>query len=169
MNDIAEIASQYAFEDAPLPQGLVLEEAEFGVIPPQAYTSPEYARAEADRLWGKVWQAACRAEEVPNVGDFVTYDIMDESVIIVRTGEDRVQAFYNVCQHRGRQLAEGCGHARQFVCKFHGWRWKITGESAFINDRKGYGDCLTAENTALEPVNCDSWGGWVWINMDPDC
>ena len=75
------------------------------VIPIEAYTSEAYARAENDKLWGKVWQAAARVEEIPNVGDYVTYDIMDESIIIVRTAADRIQAFYNVCQHRGRQRA----------------------------------------------------------------
>ncbi len=171
MNDIAELASQYAFEDAPAPQGM--EQAEFGTIPVGAYTSPDYARAEADRLWGKVWQAACRVEEIPNVGDYVTYDIMDESIIIVRTaagsGTDAIKAYYNVCQHRGRRLTEGSGNARQFFCRFHGWRWKIDGECVFVNDRKGYGDNLTPDNTRLPEIKVDSWGGWLWINMDPDC
>ena len=55
------------------------------LIPVEAYMSRDYARAENEKLWGKVWQAACREEEIPNVGDFVTYDILDESIIVVRT------------------------------------------------------------------------------------
>jgi len=163
------LTSDHAFEDAEVPSGIDLKPVEPGVIPIEAYTSEEYARLESERLWGKVWQAACRVEEIPNVGDFVTYDIMDESIIIVRSAQDRIQAFYNVCQHRGRQLTEGCGNARQFVCRFHGWRWKINGETAFVNDRKGYAGCLDDENTRLVSVNVDTWGGWIWINMDPDC
>lgn len=168
MNDIAP-RIELAFEDAEVPQGIEMKPVEPSVIPVEAYTSRAYAEQESERLWGRVWQAACRAEEVPKIGDYVTYDIMDESIIIVRTAEDRIQAFYNVCQHRGRQLTEGCGNTRQFVCKFHGWRWKINGETTFINDRKGYDGCLTDENTKLVPVQVDSWGGWLWINMDPDC
>jgi nitrite reductase/ring-hydroxylating ferredoxin subunit len=168
MNDAVSL-EELAFEDAPLPPGVEMRPVAPAVIPIEAYTSRAYAEAENERLWGKVWQQACRVEEVPNVGDYVTYDIMDESIIVVRTAPDRVQAFYNVCQHRGRQLTEGCGNARQFACKFHGWRWKINGEIAFINDRKGYDGCLTNENTALVPVKVDSWGGWLWINMDPAC
>ncbi len=163
------VARGLAFEDAPVPDGIDMRPGAPTIIPVDAYTSESYARAENERLWGKVWQAACRAEEIPNVGDFVTYDIMDESIIVVRTAADKIQAFYNVCQHRGRQLTEGCGNARQFICKFHGWRWKINGETAFINDRKGYQGSLTDENTRLVPVQVDGWGGWIWINMDPDC
>jgi nitrite reductase/ring-hydroxylating ferredoxin subunit len=158
-----------AFEDAEIPNGVEMRAIQPAIIPTEAYVSPDYASQENRKLWGKVWQAACRAEEVPNIGDYVTYDIMDESIIIVRSAKDRIQAFYNVCQHRGRQLTSGCGNATQFMCKFHGWRWKINGETAFINDRKGYDGCLTNENTRLVPVKVDAWGGWLWINMDPDC
>jgi nitrite reductase/ring-hydroxylating ferredoxin subunit len=168
MNEAAPLA-ELAFEDAEVPEGIEMRSVEPALIPIEAYTSREYAEAENERLWGRVWQQACRVEEIPAVGDYVTYEIMDESIIVVRTAEDRIQAFYNVCQHRGRQLAEGCGNARQFVCKFHGWRWKITGETAFINDRKAYDGCLTGANTRLAPVAADTWGGWVWIKMDPDC
>lgn len=168
VNEVPSLA-ELAFEDAEIPDGVEMRPVAPAVIPIEAYTSPDYARAENEKLWGKVWQPACRVEELREVGDFVTYDIMDESIILVRSAKDRVQAFYNVCQHRGRQLTEGCGHVRQFVCPFHGWRWNLDGKTAFVNDRKGYGDCLTDENTRLPSVSVDSWGGWLWINMDQDC
>jgi phenylpropionate dioxygenase-like ring-hydroxylating dioxygenase large terminal subunit len=139
------------------------------VIPVEAYVSEAYARAEGEKLWPKVWQVACRAEEIPNVGDYVTYDILDESIIVVRTAADRIQAFYNVCLHRGRRLTKGCGHAKQFFCRFHGWSWGINGENAFVLDREDWGSALTEENLRLKQVKVDTWGGWVWINMDPDC
>lgn len=161
--------AELAFEDIELPDDLEYQKVDPAIIPPDAYTSRDYAMAEDELLWGKVWQAACRVEELPEVGDYVTYDIVEESIIVVRTAPDRIQAFYNVCQHRGRRLTEGAGNARQFVCGFHGWRWNLDGQTAFINDRAGYEGCLTRENTALPPVRCDTWGGWVWINMDPDC
>jgi phenylpropionate dioxygenase-like ring-hydroxylating dioxygenase large terminal subunit len=139
------------------------------VIPIEAYVSADYARAEGEKLWPKVWQIACRAEEIPKVGDYVTYDILDESIIVVRTAADRIQAFYNVCLHRGRRLTEGCGHTAQFYCRFHGWRWDLNGENAFVLDREDWGEALTPENLRMKQVKCDTWGGWVWINMDPDC
>jgi nitrite reductase/ring-hydroxylating ferredoxin subunit len=139
------------------------------VIPAEAYVSEAYARAEGEKLWPKVWQVACRAEEIPKIGDYVTYDIADESIIVVRTAADRIQAFYNVCQHRGRRLTSGCGHTAQFYCRFHGWRWDLEGENVFVLDREDWGEALTPENLRLKQVTCDDWGGWVWINMDPDC
>jgi nitrite reductase/ring-hydroxylating ferredoxin subunit len=138
-------------------------------IPTEAYLSEAYARAENEKLWGKVWQTACRLEEIPKVGDYATYDILDESIIVVRTAADRVQAFYNVCQHRGRRLTEGCGHTAQFYCRFHGWRWDINGESAYVLDPEDWQGALNKDNLRLKSVKCDTWGGFVWINMDPDC
>ena len=139
------------------------------VVPVAPYISPDYARAEGEKLWPKVWQAACRVAELPKVGDYVTYDIMDESIIVVRTADDRIEAYYNVCQHRGRRLTAGCGHTNQFYCRFHGWRWNLRGENTFVLAPEDWGEALTPDTIRLKPVQCDSWGGWVWINMDPDC
>lgn len=166
--ETTESYEDFAFEDADLPPGIALNSTEPVTIPVEAYISADYARAEEHKLWGKAWQVACREEEIPRVGDFVTYDIMNQSVIVVRTAEDEIRAYHNTCQHRGRQLVAGCGHAQQFVCRFHGWRWNIGGECTFVNDRKAWDGCLTAENTRLERVRADCWGGWVWINLDPD-
>ena len=135
----------------------------------EAYTSKAYARAENDKLWPKVWQAACRVEEIPRVGDYVTYDILDESIIVARTGPDTIRAYYNVCLHRGRRLTAGCGHTKQFACRFHGWRWDLDGENALALDKEDWGDKLNPDNLRMRQVKVDTWGGWVWINMDPDC
>jgi hypothetical protein len=67
----------------------------------EAYTSERYARAEQDRLWRKTWLQAGRIEDIPEVGDFITYDILSDSILIVRSAPDRVKAFYNVCPHGG--------------------------------------------------------------------
>jgi len=139
------------------------------VIDTEAYFSEAYARAENEKLWGKVWQVACREEEIPKVGDFVTYDILDESIIVVRTAADRIAAYYNVCQHRGRRLTEGCGRAQKFVCRFHGWQWNIEGENVFMLDGEDWEGALTPEKLSLPQVKVDSWGGYVFINMDADC
>jgi phenylpropionate dioxygenase-like ring-hydroxylating dioxygenase large terminal subunit len=142
----------------------------------EAYLSAEYARAEGDRLWAKVWQHAGRVEEIPKVGDFLTYDILDDSILIVRTAPDTIKAYHNVCSHRGRRLvsaAQGahsaCGHKEQFICGFHGWRYDLNGKCTFKLDESDWQGALTEERTRLGEVGVDTWGGWIFINMDPDC
>lgn len=138
-------------------------------VPKEVYYSPEFARLEAEHLWPYVWQLACRLEEIPNVGDFVTYDIVDESIVIVRTGKSQVKAFYNVCPHRGRRLTQGCGNAQHFVCRFHGWQFGLDGENVKVVDRQDWGDCLQPDDIRLKDIKVDTWGGFVFINMDPGC
>src|ERR1700740_1293880 len=98
----------------------------------EAYTSEAYARAERDKLWRKVWQQAGRVEEIPDVGNYITYDILEDSILIVRTAPDELRAYYNVCSHRGRRLVDTPAgamkaHGKQsgFVCGFHAWRYNL--------------------------------------------
>ena len=76
---------------------------------------------ECELLWPRVWQMACRLEEIPDPGDFVEYGILDKSIIVVRVDSSTVRAYYNACRHRGVQLVKDRGScASGFVCPFHG-------------------------------------------------
>ncbi|RJG01346.1 aromatic ring-hydroxylating oxygenase subunit alpha [Noviherbaspirillum sedimenti] len=136
-------------------------------VPKEAYYSPDFARLEEERLWPYVWQIACRLEEIPKIGDFLTYDIVDDSIIVVRTGESEIKAYHNVCAHRGRRLTEGTGRAEKFTCKFHGWQYDLGGKNIRVIDRDDWGACLKEGDANLKEIKADTWGGFVFINMDP--
>ena len=79
-------------------------------------------------MWDRTWQMACREEHLPNVGDYIVYDVAGRSYLVVRTDPSTIQAFHNVCLHRGRLLrTEGGYRATEFRCPFHGFGWKIDG------------------------------------------
>lgn len=137
-------------------------------LPKEAYIDPAFARLEAERLWPRIWQIACREEEIPYEGDFITYDIVDDSIIVVRTASGEIKAYHNACPHRGRPLTDGSGTAKQFVCRFHGWRFSLDGENTCVVDRHDWGERLKDEEIALRPVQVGTWGGFVFINMDPE-
>lgn len=137
-------------------------------VPADDYVSRDFAELEARFLWPRVWQMACREEEIPRVGDYYTYDIVDESITVVRTGADEIKAYYNVCPHRGRRLTGGCGHSARLHCKYHGWQWDLHGRNVLVVDRDDWGATLGDEDVALKPVRVGRWGGWVYVNMDPD-
>ncbi len=146
-------------------------------ISTDAYISEDYARAERDRLWRKVWQQVGRVEEIPEIGGYLTYDILDDSIIIVRTGPNEFAAHHNVCMHRGRRLIDtpdgaknACARTRKsFVCGFHGWTYGLDGACTHIREQDDWKGALTPQNTHLAPVQVDTWGGWLFVNMDPDC
>jgi phenylpropionate dioxygenase-like ring-hydroxylating dioxygenase large terminal subunit len=142
----------------------------------EAFLSPEYAIAERELLWAKVWQMAGRVEDIPEVGNFLTYNVAQESIIIVRVAPDKLKAYYNVCPHRGRQLvntpddSNGIrGSKQHFVCAFHGWTYDLEGKNTFILDQQDWKGALDDESrTCLSELKVDTWGGWIYINMDPE-
>jgi phenylpropionate dioxygenase-like ring-hydroxylating dioxygenase large terminal subunit len=140
------------------------------LIPAERYYDEEFFRLENEKLWPRVWQMACRLEEIPEVGDYTVYKILNKSVIIVRT-KSGVKAFHNACRHRGVQLANGPGHCEiaGFNCPFHGWRWNIDGENTFVFNRPVFDeDILDRAEINLQPCRVEFWGGCAFINFDDD-
>lgn len=139
------------------------------------FLSGDYHQAEKKRLWPQTWQVAERVEDIPNVGDFFTYNVADESVIVIRTAADVIKAFHNVCPHRGRQLIDvppGVhsvrGNRLSFMCGFHGWTFDRDGANTYILDEQDWKGALNPGCTSLSPVHVDTWGGWIFVNMNPN-
>jgi phenylpropionate dioxygenase-like ring-hydroxylating dioxygenase large terminal subunit len=97
------------------------------LVPARRYTDPEYHRLEVEKLWKKVWQMACREEDVPEVGDHINYEIAGIDVMVVRSAPDTIQAYRNICLHRGRVLKEYDGRDTELRCAFHGIAWNLDG------------------------------------------
>ena len=92
------------------------------------YLSRDFFSLEIDKLWKRVWQMACREDDISAVGDHLVYEIAGLSFIVVRTAADQIRAFYNSCLHRGRLLREAGGQrAAEFRCPFHGFAWNLDG------------------------------------------
>ena len=132
------------------------------------YTSQEWFDREIEALWPRAWQWACREEHVPEVGDHYVYEVGPYSVIVVRSAEDRIQAFVNSCTHRATKLlaSEGSGYCAQFTCPFHGWTFGLDGSVKNIPGRWDFPHAAD-ESHRLAEVPCERWGGFVFINMDP--
>jgi nitrite reductase/ring-hydroxylating ferredoxin subunit len=133
------------------------------------YTSREFASREFDSLWNRCWQWACREEHIPDVGDNYVYEIGPYSVIVVRSAADRIQAFINSCPHRATRLlgSEGTGYSNQFTCPFHGWTFALDGNLKDVPARWDFPH-VSGDTHGLQAVQCDIWGGFVFINLDPD-
>ncbi len=154
-------------------------------FPVEAFISREYAEAEPEHLWSKVWQQAGRVEELPEVGSYITYNICHDSILIIRDTPDTLKAYHNVCPHRGRRLVgdntgggpvvvkqaagshSACGSQLKFGCNYHAWTFGLDGKASYIPDEEDWQGALNTGCTSLTPVKVDTWGGWIWINMDP--
>ncbi|GGD80535.1 aromatic ring-hydroxylating oxygenase subunit alpha [Croceicoccus mobilis] len=134
--------------------------------PPKArYIDPTFHRIEMERLWPRVWQFACREEEIPEVGDLVVYDIGDISHIVVRTAPDEIRAYRNACLHRGTRLCQEDTSLQQLRCPFHGFTWSLEGELTEVPCRWDFPQIDRAD-MRLPQARVECWGGFVFINMD---
>jgi phenylpropionate dioxygenase-like ring-hydroxylating dioxygenase large terminal subunit len=139
-------------------------------IPSKRYYDPDFYAMECELLWPHVWQMACRLAEIPNPGDFVEYEILDKSIIIVRTDPTTVRAFHNACRHRGVQLVKDRGNARSgFTCPFHGWCYGLDGANTFLFQPDLFEeDNRQPADVALVPCRVEIANGCAFINLDDD-
>jgi phenylpropionate dioxygenase-like ring-hydroxylating dioxygenase large terminal subunit len=135
------------------------------LIPTYRYCSPEYVQKEWDGLWRRTWLFACREEDVEATGDYHEFTIGKQSILIVRSAEGRLQAFYNACLHRGTRLKRGCGRATELRCMFHAWCWNLDGSNREITDAHDFPG-LSAEGLQLPEVRLETWAGFVFVNLD---
>jgi nitrite reductase/ring-hydroxylating ferredoxin subunit len=131
----------------------------------ERYVSREWHDREVEKMWKRVWQVACREEEIPAVGDSIIYEIADSSLIVVRTGPDSVRAFHNSCLHRGRLLRDQGGCVAELRCPFHGFTWDLDGQLTEIPSAWDFG-YINRANYRLPEARVTCWDGWVFICMD---
>ncbi len=136
--------------------------------PVSRYTTREFHDLEVERLWKKVWQMACREEDIPDVGDTTVYTIAHLSILIVRSAPDTIKAFYNACLHRGRLLREEDGFTHELRCPFHGYCWNLDGSLKQIPAEWDFPQ-VDRDEFHLPEVKVGTWGGFVFVNMDPNC
>ena len=109
------------------------------IIPKDRYISPEFMKLEWERMWTKVWLIGCREEEIPEVGDYVTTEIGEESLLIVRGEDGKARTMYNICNHRGNRVKfDGCGNSQSLVCAYHFWEYDLTGKLVNVPDEQDF-------------------------------
>ena len=141
-----------------------------GPVPVEPYYSPDYFEAEKEYLFKKVWLNAGRVEAIPNVGDFFVKDLptCDTSVVILRNRDGGINAFHNMCSHRGNKIAyDDAGNVPSLYCRFHGWAYDLDGVLTHVPDEENYFD-LDPSCLGLTPVHVDEWGGFIFVNVDPN-
>lgn len=144
-----------------------LEEAT--TLPGRYYRDPAIFALELQSIFTTMWLCIGREEDVAAPGDFLTRAIGNESVLVVRDGEGRVNAFHNVCRHRGSRLVTepaGGGLVR-LQCPYHSWTYGLDGtlrsaphmEDARRFDKASFG---------LNRVRIETWDGFLFINFSND-
>jgi phenylpropionate dioxygenase-like ring-hydroxylating dioxygenase large terminal subunit len=130
------------------------------------YTSQAFFDLEAARMWPRVWQMVCREEEIAEPGQTCVYDIVGKSFLVTRCPDGSIKAYYNSCLHRGRKLMIESGQVKNFRCPFHGFTWDLDGCIHSVPCRWDF-EHLSDDDLRLPEAAVGTWGGFVFINMDP--
>ena len=136
-------------------------------MPRAFYTDPRVLALEEDRLFSREWVCIGRAEELSRPGDYVTFQIGDEPILVAHGDDGTIRAFSNVCRHRGALVASGRGNRKRFVCPYHHWSYDSQGRLAGtpgIGEREDF----DRRQCRLPEFHCALWQGFVFVSCAGD-
>lgn len=134
--------------------------------PPDAYTSEAFYRREVERIFMKEWNFMGRADLVPSPGDYFAVDLVGVPIIVVRDQRGVVHAFANTCRHRGTLLIEGEGNCKAFKCPYHSWVYGLDGSLLGTPEMQKTAN-FDPSRYGLIPIKLETWGGFLFVNFDP--
>jgi len=138
--------------------------------------SPEFYELEREAIFKRAWLNVGRVEQLGRNGSYFTKELAfaNTSVVVVRGMDGQVRAFHNICRHRGNKLVwtdfpreETSGNCRQFVCKYHGWKFELDGACSFVQQEQEFFD-FDKGDYGLVPVHCDVWEGFIFVNLEDE-
>jgi choline monooxygenase len=157
-SSLRDILASYD-ERAPLDQAYT--------IPASWYVDERIAALERQNVFGRSWQVVACADQLTRPGDFVTTELAGEPLVIVRSADNQLRAFYNVCRHHAAAVVtEEYGTANIFRCPYHGWSYGLDGSLKGAPEFDGV--CgFDRANNGLLPVRAEAWEQFVFVNLDP--
>ena len=135
-------------------------------LPPAGYASPELFRVEVQQIFEQEWVPLGRAEEIPEPGDYFTTELAGDPLLIVRGDDHEVRVLSNVCRHKWTVVASGQGNTRVFVCPYHAWTYARDGSlvgAKYMERTAGF----KMQDCRLPVLRSEVWGGFVFVNLDP--
>ncbi len=136
-------------------------------MPRSVYTSEAFCAQEIESIFRKQWIAVGRVDGLCEPGDFITYELAGQPIMVLRDAGGALRAQSNVCLHRMSTLLAGEGKTRAITCPYHGWTYNLDGTlrgAPAMGLNKGF--CKAGYQ--LPQIRCEEWMGWVMITLDPE-
>ncbi|MBO6815185.1 MAG: Rieske 2Fe-2S domain-containing protein [Rhizobiaceae bacterium] len=134
-------------------------------MPPSVYTSEEFLEKELAGIFSKDWYCVGRASSLSKPGNYVTLELANQPIIVLRDSQSELRAMSNVCLHRMSTLLEGRGSTRSIVCPYHAWTYNLDGSLRGAPAMTMNKDFCKG-HYALPQVRCEEWLGWVFVTLN---
>ncbi len=130
-----------------------------------AYTNPDWYAYEQQHLFNKTWRWVCHVEKLRSNSSYLTIEIADQPIAIVRDADGVLRAFYNVCQHRAHQLLSGEGTVKSIVCPYHAWTYRLNGQLRGAPHTDHLVD-FDVNKICLAQIRVEEFCGFIYVNLD---
>ncbi|WP_127904360.1 aromatic ring-hydroxylating oxygenase subunit alpha [Solirhodobacter olei] len=135
-------------------------------LPRGFYNDADIFADDLREIWYREWLFAIPACEVPTAGSFVTMQVGDYAVLIVRGADGKIRAFHNSCRHRGSRVCSAAkGNSPKLVCPYHQWTYELDGRLLYARDM---GPDFKPSEHGLKSIACEDAGGMVFICLADD-
>ena len=131
------------------------------------YNSPEHLAREKENIFMRDWLFVAREQELETPGDYMTLRVLGEPALLTRDKDGNLNAFANVCLHRGVEVATGAGHLDEFMCPYHGWLYGLDGRligAPYMKEAEGFDPA----QCRLRSLGVETWRGYVFITFNDD-
>ncbi len=132
------------------------------------YAAPEFLERERQHVFGRAWLVAGLSFRVANPGDYITFDELGQSVIVIRDKSGVLHAFHNTCRHRGTRLLDGRGCVKAIRCSYHDWKYTLDGRLKHVPGQEGFVAGIDKSDNGLMPIHVEEALGFVWLSFDSD-
>jgi choline monooxygenase len=160
--------AQHAVErDTAVPVTLPERDAPGRALEPNLYLEPDIVRLEQEAIFERTWQLAGHVSDLSEPGSYLTTDVVDQPILVVRDKEGEIRAFRNVCRHRGSRLLSGSGQCGKAIrCLYHGWTYKTDGTLIGVPEGREI-EGLDKARLGLHQIRSEVFCGLIFVNLDP--
>ena len=133
-------------------------------LPPALYADENVLALEEEKIFGGEWICACRADLVKEPGDYVTLDILNQPIIVLRDLAGDIRALSNICRHRNIKILDGSGNRKRFSCPYHGWTYDLAGNLVGVPHADGF-SVEAKSDCKLPEIQMKQWLGWIYVTL----
>ncbi len=136
-------------------------------VPLHYYRDPKVTEVEESQILRRVPLAIVPSAQIAGLNDYVVRSVLGDSLLVTRDRHGHSHVFLNYCRHRGAMPACGSGNASRFVCPYHAWSYRNTGELFVVPGQAGF-DSMDKADYGLVELPSQERHGFIWAVLTAD-